>query len=182
MTSTVAAARPPFEPPDPSDPAALLARLLADFGPSIYRVAFSILRDRSLAEDVVQETVLKAWQHLGEFRGESALRTWVLRIAHNTAVSVRRRRREDPEAPERMPERSVTSDVAKEVEDRLSVASLWEAIHRLDELSRSIVVLREVEHLSYEEIADLLALPLPTVKTRLFRARRQLAQALGGAR
>ncbi len=150
----------------------------------MYRVALSVVRDHDLAEDVTQDALLRAWQALPTFRGDAPLRNWVLRITHNTAVSTLRRRRDEsfdpaelPHAPTRPADR-----VEQRVEARLSVDAFEVALESLDELSRSIVVLREIEGLSYEEIAGLLKVPLPTVKTRLLRARRVLADALEGWR
>ena len=80
--------------------------------------------------------------------------------------------------PSLLPEAPTRSSTESQVLDRITMSDFEEALDKLDELSRSIVVLREVEGLSYDEIADLLEVPLPTVKTRLLRARRVLAAAL----
>ena len=82
--------------------------------------------------------------------------------------------------PEELPERASTSTVESQVQDRLAVDRFEMALRELDSVSRSIVVLREVEGLAYDEICEVLQLPMPTVKTRLLRARRQLAVALEG--
>lgn len=139
----------------------------------------SVVRDPALAEDVAQETLIKAWQAISTFRGDASLRSWVLRIAHNQAISTLRKRRDVLQDPAELPERPVTSSVEQRVEQRAALESFEAALGQLDELSRSIVVLRELEHLSYDDIADTLDLPLSTVKTRLLRARRLLANALG---
>ena len=161
---------------DPED----LHNLVVEHGDAIYRLALSLVRDRSLAEDVAQETLVKAWLALPSFRGDSSLRGWVLRIAHNTAISTLRQRRavvidphELPEAETR-PERSVESSV----QSGAVLEEFVQALDLLDELSRSIVVLRELEGLAYDEIAEVLDVPMPTVKTRLLRARRRLGAAL----
>lgn len=161
---------------DPDD----LHQLMVDHSDAVYRLALSIVRDRALAEDVTQETMVKAWLALPTFRGDSSLRGWVMRIAHNTAISMIRTRRavvsdpaEMPEAPS-IPERSVE----RRVEGSLVVDEFVEALDLLDDLSRSIVVLRELEGLSYEDIGQILNVPLPTIKTRLLRARRRLGTAL----
>lgn len=161
---------------DPED----LSKLVVEHGDAIYRLALSVVRDQSLAEDIAQETLVKAWLALPSFRGDSSLRSWVLRIAHNTAVSTLRTRRAvviDPhELPEShtKPERSVESRVQSDA----VMSEFVEALDTLDELSRSIVVLRELEGMAYDEIAEVLDVPLPTVKTRLLRARRRLGAAL----
>ena len=145
---------------------------------SVYRVAFSVVRDSALAEDVAQDSILKAWNALPTFRGDSSLRSWLLRITHNTAISTLRRRREEVRDPDQLPERVSRSSTEKQVLDRITRNDFEAALDQLDELSRSIVVLREVEGLSYDEISEMLEVPLPTVKTRLLRARRVLAAAL----
>ena len=137
---------------------------------SVYRVAFSVVRDKALAEDIAQDAILKAWNALPTFRGDSSLRSWLLRITHNTAISTLRRRREEVRDPELLPEVETRSSTERQVVDRMSMGAFEEALDQLDELSRSIVVLREIEGLSYDEIASLLDVALPTVKTRLLRA------------
>lgn len=153
-----------------SDPA--LRQLFDDHALAIYRVARSVVRDPGLAEDVTQETLIRAWQRADSYRGDAPLRHWLLRIAHNVAVSTLRASREEATDPRRLSgEEAVAPD--RVVEDRMLVD---EALARLDPLSRAVVVLREVEQLSYAEIREVLQVSLPTVKTRLFRARAQLRE------
>lgn len=162
------------------DVEAVLKTIIDEYSPSMYRVARSIVRDGALAEDVVQESIVKAWRSLAGFRGDASLRSWVLRITHNTAISMLRKRRDEFRDPSTMPEDLSTDFVGPErlVAGKLMVADIWTAIDQLDDLSRTIVILREIEAMPYEEIADALQIPLPTVKTRLFRARRLLATSL----
>jgi RNA polymerase sigma-70 factor, ECF subfamily len=160
---------------------ALLREILDVHSPSMFRVARSIVHDSALAEDVVQESIVKAWRGLAGYRGESSLRSWLLRITHNTAISMLRKRREDVRDPSILPEGSNGIDYAspeRTVDGRMMVDQLWVALDQLDPVSRTIVVLREIEAMSYEDIVETMQLPLPTIKTRLFRARRQLASAL----
>ena len=145
---------------------------------AVYRVARSIVRDASLADDVVQETMVKAWRALPDFEGDIP-RAWLMRVAHNTAISLLRTRREQ------VRETSALEDVASRVGgpattavDRAALDQLWEVLAELDETSRSLVVMREISGMSYEEIAEALDLPLATVKTRLFRARRAMQAAM----
>jgi RNA polymerase sigma-70 factor, ECF subfamily len=155
-----------------------LVQLAEEHAESIYRVAVSIVRDPGLAEDVVQETLMKAWRGLPSFRGEASIRRWILRIAHNTAVSILRVRREESQSPETLPHDVAPHSVEETAHLRLAITRLWDALGRLDASTRAIVVLRDVEGLSYDEVARTLNLPLPTVKTRLFRGRRSLALEL----
>lgn len=155
-----------------------LRQIIDDHSQSIYRVAISIVRDPGLAEDVAQETVIKVWESMGSYRGEAPLRNWILRIAHNTAVSLLRKLRDEAWDPSTLPETHGVVDVERRVQGRDDLVALGEALAGLDELSRSIVVLREIEGLTYEEISESLEISLPTVKTRLLRARRSLQNSV----
>lgn len=154
-----------------------LAELIDDHSDAAFRLAFGILHDRQLAEDVVQETMMRAWTSLGRFRGDASERTWILRIAHNTAIDSLRRRRDRAVAPTDLPEVEDPADPAARAEGLDRLASVGKALATLDETSRSIVILREVEGMSYQDIAEALDVPVPTVKTRLLRARRALQAA-----
>jgi len=157
-----------------------ISALIAEHSDAVFRVAYSITRDRDLAEDVAQDALIKAWQKLPTFRGDAPLRNWILRITHNTAISTVRRRRDETRDPNELPEKPTRRTVADDVTDRLALERFMASLDELDEVSRSIVVLRELESMSYDEICEVLSLPLPTVKTRLLRARRSLAESLEG--
>jgi len=148
----------------------------------LYRVARAVLEDGSEAEDVVQETYVRAFTHLSEFRAEARLSTWLTRIALNEALARRRQRRStvDPKAIESIaapfsahqldPERAAAlADIRRLLE---------QAISSLPEHYRIVCVMRDVEEMSIEETAHLLGLPPQTVSTRLHRARKLLRQAL----
>ncbi len=176
---TVAEPALPAPVPPAADPA-VLHRLVVEHGDAVYRLALSVVRDRALAEDVAQETMMKAWLALPTLRDQGSLRSWVLRIANNTAISTLRARRAIAVDPHDLPEAEapVERSVEARVQSDAVVGQFVAALDTLDELSRSIVVLREVEGLSYDEIAAVLNVPLPTVKTRLLRARRRLSSTL----
>ena len=159
-----------------------MSELIAEHSDAVFRVAMSVTRDSALAEDVSQDALIKAWQALPTYRGEAPLRNWILRITHNTAVSALRRRREELRDPSELPERTSHVSVESTVQNRLAYDRFTLALDELDEVSRSIVTLRELEGCAYDEICEILDLPLPTVKTRLLRARRQLARSLEGWR
>ncbi|MBO0809216.1 MAG: RNA polymerase sigma factor [Actinobacteria bacterium] len=152
--------------------------MVGQHGPAIYRLAVSIVRDPALAEDVAQETFIMAWRRRDTYRGIAPLRHWLLRIAHNVAVSTLRSLREEARDPATLPG-GHAEGVESTVENRMAVE---EALSLLDPLSRSIVVLREMEGLSYAEIGQILGVALPTVKTRLFRARATLREIAGEVR
>ncbi len=156
----------------------------------LFRAARAVLRDDAEAEDVVQETYVKAFTRLGMFEGRSAFSTWLTRIALNEALGRRRRKRPtvNIEAAE------VTQSGGAEVipfpgpavplspesaEGRREMqARLEELIDSLPELFRVVFVLREVEDMSTEEVASYLDIKPATVKTRLFRARKLLRDAI----
>ena len=155
-----------------------LDALIADHAGAVYRFALSIVRDPSLADDVVQETMIKAWR-AGPVDDDGTIpRAWLFRVARNTAISMLRSRRDVVLGPESLPDDSSGPGVSRTVEGRAAIADLWDALSLLNEDDRALVVLRELDGMSYEEMADLLGMPLTTVKTRLFRARRVLARSL----
>lgn len=158
-----------------------LAALIDDHSTVVFHVAYGILHDRGLAEDVVQETMIKAWEASDSFRGDSSTRTWITRIAHNTAIDALRRRRDQITSEGDLPEMGTLApgnDTENRAEGRADLELLAVALQDLDELSRTIVILREVDSMSYQQIAETLDLPVPTVKTRLLRARRSLQTAV----
>jgi RNA polymerase sigma-70 factor (ECF subfamily) len=146
----------------------------------VYRIALSIVRDPSLADDVVQETLIKAWRAAPLDADGLVPRAWMTKVARNTAISMLRTRREDPMADDRLPERASGVTPARTVEGRAALGELRTALDHLDQDARTLIVLREIDGMSYEEIAAAMDLPMPTVKTRLFRARQQLKRALEG--
>jgi len=150
-----------------------LRALIDEHAPAVYRVALGIVRDPSLAEDVTQETMISAWRAIATLRDEGSERGWILRIAHNTAVSTLRRIRDEATDPQLLPDRA-TMSAESQAAGRSDLALLRLALDSLDDLSRSIVVLRDVEAMTYQQIADTIGVPIPTVKTRLLRARREL--------
>ncbi len=163
---------------EPGSADRVLAELLAAHGDAVYRLARSIVHDTALADDVVQETMVKAWRNLDEFDGEIP-RAWLLKVARNTAISLLRTRRDQPRDADMLGDLpDEKSGPATTTVDRAALDQLWVALASLDEVSRSMVVMRELSGSTYEEIADVLDLPLATVKTRLFRARRALQVAM----
>lgn len=148
-----------------------LVRRHQDF---VFGAAMRIVRNPVLAEDLAQETFIRAYRALPDFRGDSQVRSWLYRIASNLALNAVTRRREFPS--EGMPEQpaSIRHQPGRETELAALRDALRSAIDELPEDLREPVVMREYEHLSYQEIADRTGLPLNTVRTRILRGRRAL--------
>jgi RNA polymerase sigma-70 factor (ECF subfamily) len=172
--------RPDTSDPGTDGPVADDLRAVVDrHASAVYRVARSIVHDPALADDVVQETMLTAWRKSPVAPGEELPRAWLLRVARNTAISMLRTRREDLHGPDTFPDAGTDATVTtRTVEGRAQLDELWDALRHLDEDARALIVMKEVDDLSYEEMAAALDLPLSTVKTRLFRARKALKDAM----
>ncbi|HEY1134189.1 MAG TPA: sigma-70 family RNA polymerase sigma factor [Nocardioides sp.] len=142
----------------------------------LWSVCLRVVSDRNDAEDALQDALTAAWLHLGSFRGEARFDTWLYRIASNAALAVARRRRERAVDPTELPEDGeLQRDHADQVAD---VDRVRRALAELPEQFREAVVLRELADLTYEEIAAHQGVGVQTVKSRLNRARAQLAAAL----
>jgi RNA polymerase sigma-70 factor, ECF subfamily len=156
---------------------------------NIFRLAQNITQNREDAEDVLQETFLKAYEHLPEFHGDSKFYTWIVRIAVNEALMKLRKRKWDKTVWLDEPVTTGEDTVAREIavwednpEQRYSKEELHEildkAVTGLAPPYRTVFVLRDVEGLSTEETAQALELSVPAVKSRLLRARLQLRDKL----
>lgn len=148
----------------------------------LFRMARSILRNDAEAEDVVQETYVRAFTHLDSFRGASRLATWLTRIAMNEALGRLRQRRPtvdwttlEPGTLEaqviQFPLSTRSEDPERTMAQRQIQTVVEHAIDELPDIFRSVFVARVVEGMSVEETAEVLDLKPETVKTRLFRAR-----------
>ena len=154
----------------------------------LYRVVRSVVRNEAEAEDAVQETYLKAFTHLSEFRGDAQLSTWLTRVALNEALGRRRKERHmvEPEFTEGEAGDNVVPLFANEVAStpeqdvaRHDIRRVLEgAIDALPGEFRTVFVMRLVEEMSVEETASSLGLNPETVRTRLFRARGLLRRSL----
>ena len=155
-----------------------LQKAIDQHAAAVYRLARSIVHDPALADDVVQETMIKAWRSSPVGPGEPIPRSWLLKLARNTSISMLRSRREELPGEERIPERGGGLEVGRTVEGRVALTELGRLLEHLSEEERSLIIMREMDGMSYEELAHALDLPLSTVKTRLFRARRALKDAM----
>lgn len=155
----------------------------------IYRLAKNITQNDEDAEDVLQETFLKSYEHLADFHGNSKFYTWLVRIAVNEALMKLRKRKTDRTVPLDEPvdtgEETVVREIAvwdedpeqKYSQEELS-SILNEAVESLKPAFRTVFVLRDIEELSTEETAQTLNISIPAVKSRLLRARLQLREKL----
>jgi RNA polymerase sigma-70 factor (ECF subfamily) len=135
------------------------------------------------AEDIAQDAMVQAYVKLDTFQGKSAFYTWLYRIAFNLAMSHARKRRPvtilDGEAGARLAEPADDGDSPEEcAESKEQIETVQHAINDLADEHRQVVVLRELEGCDYEQIADILEIPIGTVRSRLFRARMQLKNKL----
>jgi RNA polymerase sigma-70 factor (ECF subfamily) len=167
-----------------------IEHVIAGNNQRLFRAAWSILKDRADAEEAVQAAYLQAFAKIHSFEGRSALSTWLTRIAINEALA---RRRNDERRRTQMQQEGIAflddyrSALMRGSEpERPDVVlareqirkMLEEAVGHLAAPFRTVFVLREVEGLSSEETAEILDVPVATVKTRLFRARRHLQEML----
>jgi RNA polymerase sigma-70 factor (ECF subfamily) len=155
----------------------------------IYRIAKHITQNDEDAEDVLQETFLKAYEHLSGFQGNSKFYTWIVRIAVNESLMKLRKRKGDRTVPLDEPmdtgEEMVTREIAvweDNPEQRYSREEIQEILDRAVESLkpdfRTVFTLRDIEELSTEETAEALGISVPAVKSRLLRARLALREKL----
>lgn len=163
--------------------------LVSKYQRKIFRLLSRLIRDSAEVEDVAQEAFIKAYRALPNFRGESAFYTWLYRIAINTAKNhLASQGRRVPTTTEADIEEAETFDDGERLRDlntpesMLRTKQVAEAVNRaIDQLPedlRTAIVLREIEGLSYEEIAESMNCPIGTVRSRIFRAREAIAQEL----
>lgn len=166
-----------------------LAALFEAYADRIYRLALSLLRDPSAAEDIVQETFVSAMTHLDRFEGRSSLGTWLYRVGYNASLDWLRRRRDEPLPPDEpgddtdsvpLPRSLVEWTLTPESRqaEGETAAELDRAIGELSEGLRVVFLLRDVDELSTQETAEALGLTEGAVKVRLHRARLALREKL----
>lgn len=170
--------------------AAAIRHVITSNNQRLFRTAWSILKQRTDAEEAVQAAYLSAFGKIGTFEGRASLSTWLTRIVINEALGrrrseERRRRRFEEEGIAVLDAYRETFMRGSETESpdaaiaREQIRRLLEqAVSELPDVFRTVFVLREVEGLDNEETAEILGIPPATVKTRLFRARRRLQQLL----
>jgi RNA polymerase sigma-70 factor, ECF subfamily len=168
---------------------AAFGELVRRYEGKIFRLAQHVTQNREDAEDVLQETFMKSYEHLDQFQGNSKFYTWIVRIAVNQALMKLRRRKTDKSVSidENIDtgEDTMVREIAawdEDPEQRFSRDELGgildTAVQSLEPPYRSVFVLRDIDELSTEETAEALGLSVPAVKSRLLRARLQLREKL----
>ncbi|HEY6087930.1 MAG TPA: RNA polymerase sigma factor RpoE [Burkholderiaceae bacterium] len=166
--------------------------LVVKYQRRIERLIGRMVRDVDLVADIAQETFIRAYRAIPQFRGESAFYTWLYRIAVNTAKKALVELKRDPLVAEASMQTHDDGDETSRAENELSdgetpesllaskevAAAVNAAIEALSEDLRQAIVLREIEGLSYEEIAGVMNCPIGTVRSRIFRAREAIAERL----
>ncbi|HUT75133.1 MAG TPA: sigma-70 family RNA polymerase sigma factor [Armatimonadota bacterium] len=157
--------------------------LVRRYQDQVYHLAFNLLGDPEDARDATQDALIAMLRSLRTFRGQAELRTWVYRLTTNVCLMERRRRtvrtRLIVDLPAELPERlGLGSDPQLTAVSREVQGAVRECLGRLPSAFRAVVVLRELESLSYDEIAQVLRVPVGTVRSRLNRGRQLLRAAL----
>lgn len=157
---------------------------------AIYHIIYKIVRNEETADDLTQETFMKAFASLATYRSEYRFSTWLYKIAANCSIDFLRKRRIDAlslDRPIETQDGTVEIEVPdysyhpeKDLERKQQRISIQEAIDSLPPKYREVIVCRHKEDKSYDEIADLLGVPVGTVKARIFRARELLKKKLKG--
>ena len=164
----------------------------------MYRLAFRFVRNETEAKEIVQDTLLSVWRKLDSFKGDSQFGSWLFRVTANAALMRLRSQRRHAEVSteelpagyldsQQSPYGQVTSqgeNWSKRPDEELQTEELrhqiQSAVDALPEIYRTVFLVRDVDGLSTEETAEALGLSIPTVKTRLHRARMALREAIGG--
>jgi RNA polymerase sigma-70 factor, ECF subfamily len=164
-------------------------RIAAEYQDRIFRLALSILGDRAAAEEAAQDALVRVWKGLSGFRGQSSLSTWIFAIARNACLTARGRRGIAPWSRAASLDDPATLRAAEQhgapFRPGLSTAASAGAAELLDRLPakyRQVVALFYMQEKSYDEVAEMLGLPVGTVKTYLFRARQSLAGQMAAER
>jgi len=164
--------------------------LVVKYQDRIFNLCWRMCGDRQAAEDLTQETFLRAFEGLRQFKGHSSFFTWLYRIAVNLAVSYRRRERAHMKiaGDERWQDlpgqaKGLRDNAAQQRPDCLAEQHevrqiVWQALQSLEEDHRTVLILRDMEGLDYAQIAKVLKVPVGTVKSRLFRARMAMRERL----
>lgn len=154
------------------DPVAFSA-LVRLYDPQLRAYAYRLLGDRATMDDALQNAYLNAFRAIRRFRGDASFKNWMYRIVHNACIDLIRKRRDDVEL---FDDAAVVSDPASPSAARLDIVAAFEC---MTVEHRSVLMLVDVEGLDYAEAADVLSVPVGTVRSRLNRARAAMRRELG---
>lgn len=178
-------ARRYVEAADRRDRDAAFHELVSRYERRVYGICYRYFGNHADAQDAAQDTFLALARKLHQFRHDSALSTWIYRVATNACNDLGRRYSRRPQTPVADVADAAAADAGSEVtvDDELAGLELaheiQQALLQLDELSRTLILLCSVEGQSYTEVSQALDLPVGTIKSRVFRARAKLAELLG---
>ena len=150
----------------------------------VFGLVFRVLQQYEEASEVTQETFLAAWQGLPSFRGDARFSTWLYRIAYNCCLKQLEQRRRDQalraavQAEQSFHEVNCDEPATEQLEVRERQALVREHLSLLPAKYRIVLILRHLQEMTYEEMADILTIPIGTIKTHLFRARNLLKERL----
>ncbi len=147
--------------------------------PQLRRYARALTGDYSAAEDLVQDTLERAWKRLGLWRSGSNLRAWLFTIMHN--IFINQVRSEPRKQHQNLEHSTLPGSGSRAPEDRLELEDLNKALRRLSNEQREVILLIGLEQMSYDEAAKVLGIPIGTVMSRLSRGREQLRAIMNGS-
>ena len=153
-------------------------QLLPEFQNKVFRLAYAMLGDAALAEDMAQDVFIRIWKALPGFRGQSALSTWIYAITRNTCLTTLKKGAMKRESSLEEPNVARAAEEAGVPPARHAEIDVLRFLDQLPERHRQVLRLYYMEERSYEEVACLLEWPMGTVKTYLHRARKELAEAV----
>lgn len=162
--------------------------LIKEYKKIAYNIALKMLKNKEDAEDVSQEALIKVYKSINRFNMDSSFKTWLYRIVVNTCLDHVRKNKENPISIDQ-PIRSGHDEFYMDVEDnrptpqevletKLTQKMVMDAVNELEEDFKSIIILRDINDLSYEEIAEVLECNIGTVKSRISRGRQKLKEIL----
>lgn len=156
-----------------------LDQLMAEYGQTVWNYAFLLVKHRATADDITQDVFLNVYRRFGEFRGEASIKTWLLRITRNVSMNYLRSaffRRALLVGRVRGGGNGMSAE--QEFIEREAANEVWRQVFRLPAKYREVLVLQAKYELGVAEIADILDIPVGTVKSRLHAARRRLSAML----
>ncbi len=153
------------------------AELVYNYREGVVNVAYRMCGDPGLAEDIAQDTFIRAWQNLPKYQPKAPFKSWVYRIATNATLDVLRSQKETVDI-DNLPLSTSAKGPESMLEEKERASMVEQAVLALPPSSRKVLVLREYEQLSYKEIADVLDIPVGTVMSRLNYARNTIKKSL----